>query len=86
MDQVWMEAQWSIYQTVAWITGENKVLEFVFLLAGIAVGFTFRRNPEPMVQDTDFKEQLVVSQNLNASLLQDLEQAKETIRKLKNAS
>ena len=64
------------------------MLEFVFLLAGMAVGFTFRRRPEPVAQDPDpdLKEQLVVAQNLNVSLLQDLEQAKETIRKLKNAS
>lgn len=64
------------------------MLEFVFLLAGMAVGFTFRRRPEPVAQDPDpdLKEQLVVAQNLSVSLLQDLEQAKETIRKLKNAS
>jgi len=64
------------------------MLEFVFLLAGIAVGFTFRPRPEPVAQDPDpdLKEQLVVAQNLSVSLLQDLEQAKETIRKLKNAS
>ena len=64
------------------------MLEFVFLLAGIAVGFTFRPRPEPVAQDPDpdLKEQLVVAQNLNVSLLQDLEQAKETIRKLKNAN
>ena len=64
------------------------MLEFVFLLAGIAVGFTFRPRPEPVAQDPDpdLKEQLVVAQNLSVSLLQDLEQAKETIRKLKNAN
>ena len=81
-----METQRSICQTVAWTQGESIMLEFVFLLAGMAVGFTFRRRPEPVAQDPDLKEQLVVAQNLNVSLLQDLEQAKETIRKLKNAS
>ena len=83
-----METQQSICQAVAWTQGESIMLEFVFLLAGIAVGFTFRPRPEPVAQDPDpdLKEQLVVAQNLNVSLLQDLEQAKETIRKLKNAS
>ena len=80
-----METQQSICQTVAWTQGESIMLEFVFLLAGMAVGFTFQRRPEPVAPDPDLKEQLVVAQNLNASLLQDLEQAKETIRKLKNA-
>jgi len=83
-----METQQSICQAVAWTQGESIMLEFVFLLAGIAVGFTFRPRPEPVAQDPDpdLKEQLVVAQNLSVSLLQDLEQAKETIRKLKNAS
>jgi hypothetical protein len=62
------------------------MLEFVFLLAGMAVGFTFRRRPEPVAQDPDLKEQLIVAQNLNDSLLRDLQEAKETIQKLKNAS
>ena len=81
-----METQRSICQTVAWTQGESIMLEFVFLLAGMAVGFTFRRRPEPVAQDPDLKEQLIVAQNLNDSLLRYLQEAKETIQKLKNAS
>jgi hypothetical protein len=60
------------------------MLEFIFLLAGIAIGFNLKHKPETIIQDPVIRNQLAVAKNLNESLYQDLQEAKEALWKLKN--
>jgi hypothetical protein len=91
VDQARLEAQWYIHQAVAWIKGKNKMSVVLFVAAiicGFVAGRVSARNTAPKFtsKQVDLQEQLTVAQNLNESLLVDLQEAKETIRKLKNAN
>jgi len=59
------------------------MLEIVFLLAGMAVGYTLKKEPAPIVRDPELQDQLAIAQNLNVSLRRDLDEAKEALWKLK---
>jgi len=76
---------------VAWIEGENKMSIMIFIAAifcGFVAGRVSVKNASLPLTDNELKltEQLAVAQNLNDSLLVDLQEAKQTIWKLKNAS
>jgi DNA-binding protein YbaB len=51
----------------------------VFFVLGIAVGITIsgRSRPKPVVLDKTLQDRLAVAENLNVSLRQDLNDAKE---------
>jgi len=58
------------------------------MFCGFVAGRVSAKNAPPPLTDNELKltEKLTVAQNLNNSLLVDLQEAKETIWKLKNAS
>jgi hypothetical protein len=47
------------------------------------VGYNLSQKPKDVVIDDKLRSELAVAENLNASLKKDLEEAKETIWKLK---
>jgi len=83
-----MEAQWYIHQAVAWTTGESKM---IWLVLGLVLGYvigaeTKHKNPIDYSRlDQKLREDLVIAQNLNKSLLDDKHQLQEQVWKLKNA-
>jgi hypothetical protein len=86
-----VEAQWYIHQAMAWIEGENQMSIILFIAAmfcGFIAGRVSAKNATLPLADNELKltEKLTVAQNLNNSLLVDLQEAKQTIWKLKNAS
>jgi len=64
------------------------LLFFTAMFCGYMAGRISTKAESPPLGKTEqkLKDELTVAQNLNDSLLQDLQEAKETIRKLKNAS
>jgi hypothetical protein len=60
------------------------MLEFIFFLAGLAIGHTLQKSPKSVIQDTKLREELAVANNLNDSLKKDLQEAKELVWQLKN--
>ena len=58
------------------------------IFCGFIAGRVSAKNDPPRLSSNEQKltEELTVAQNLNNSLLADLQEAKQTIRKLKNAS
>jgi hypothetical protein len=86
-----LEAQWYIHQAVARIKEENKMSIILFMAAifcGFVAGRVSVKNDTPELGEAKLKltEKLTIAQNLNESLFADLQEAKETIWKLKNAS
>lgn len=59
------------------------MLEFIFLLAGIAVGFTIQKKPASVIQDSELQKELTIAKNLNDSLFTDLQEAKQALWKVK---
>jgi len=64
------------------------ILFMAAMFCGFVAGRVSARNQAPELTDRESKlqERLTVAQNLNDSLLADLQEAKKTIWKLKNAS
>ena len=66
----------------------STLLFFTAMFCGYMAGRISTKSESPLLDNTEqkLKDELTVAQNLNNSLLQDLQEAKETIQKLKNAS
>jgi hypothetical protein len=66
----------------------STLLFFIAMFCGYMAGRISTKSDSPPLDNTEqkLKDELTVAQNLNDSLLRDLQEAKETIRKLKNAS
>ena len=60
------------------------MLELIFFLAGMAVGYNLKHKPEPVIQDPELKNRVTVAENLNESLKRDLQEVKEALWNLKN--
>ena len=76
---------------MARIKGETSMSVLLFVVAlfcGFVAGRVSDKNETPKTTDSEQKlrEELAVAKNLNDSLFTDLQEAKETIWKLKNAS
>jgi len=67
---------------------DSVILFAVAMFCGFIAGRVGTKNEPPQLSTTEQKlrDQLTVAENLNLSLKQDLETAKETIWKLKNAN
>jgi hypothetical protein len=61
------------------------VLFLAAVFCGFVAGCVSAKNEPPELSDIELKlkEELVVAQNLNESLFQDLQQAKEELQRLK---
>ena len=62
------------------------MISLLLFILGWAVGTTiaYHSRPKPIVLDTALQDRLTIAENLNVSLRQDLNEAKEKIWKLKN--
>jgi hypothetical protein len=62
------------------------MMSLLLFVLGVAVGTTIASHsrPKPIVLDTALQDRLAIAENLNVSLRQDLNEAKEKIWKLKN--
>lgn len=67
---------------------DSVILFAVAMFCGFIAGRVSTKHEPPQLSTTEQKlrDQLTVAENLNLSLKQDLETAKETIWKLKNAN
>ena len=88
MDQVRMEKQCPADQKLAWAQGESMSSVIMFIatmFCGFVAGRVSAKNQPRSLGTTEQRltEELVVAQNLNDSLLADLQQAKESLAKLK---
>jgi len=65
----------------------SVILFLTALFCGYVAGrVSVKHAPPPLTdKEIELNEQLVVAQNLNQSLLSDLQQAKESLRKYKSA-
>jgi len=59
------------------------ILALLCFFLGMLAGYNLSQKPKDVVIDDKLRSELAVAENLNVSLKRDLEQAKETIRKLK---
>ena len=59
------------------------ILALLCFFLGMLAGYNLSQKPKDIVIDDKLRSELAVAENLNVSLKRDLEQAKETIRKLK---
>jgi hypothetical protein len=59
------------------------ILALLCFFLGSLVGYNLSQKPKDVVIDDKLRSELAVAENLNVSLKKDLEQAKETIWKLK---
>jgi len=66
----------------------SVILFIATMFCGFIAGRVSAKNePRPLgTTEQKLTDELVVAQNLNNSLLADLQEAKESLRKLKNAS
>jgi len=90
MDQVRLDKQCSANHKLAWAQGEsmNSVILFVVaMFCGFLAGRVSAKNEPPQLNTAEqkLKEELTVAQNLNESLLVDLQEAKQSLLKLKQA-
>jgi len=60
------------------------ILAILCFFLGMLTGYNLSQKPKDVVLDDKLRSELAVAENLNTSLKRDLEQAKETIWKLKN--
>jgi len=59
------------------------ILALLCFFLGMLAGYNLSQKPKDVVIDDKLRSELAVAENLNVSLKRDLEQAKETIWKLK---
>ena len=60
------------------------IISILCFFLGMLAGYNLSQTPKDVVLDDKLRANLAVAENLNTSLKRDLEQAKETIWKLKN--
>lgn len=59
------------------------ILALLCFFLGMLAGYNLSQKPKNVVLDDKLRANLAVAENLNTSLKKDLEEAKETIWKLK---